>query len=258
MKTRLITSTCLAFAIVSTCAADNGFQPIRDVLRTCVVDPIFSGNSSCQNSCPTTPSAPCGGACSGEVVVPGGEIVGIPQDEPSELNILLTTELVALREQVKAMETAASQRDEAMEVAKKELAAEREKCSQLQKKMAGEMKRAKQAGTALAKVKEELNKASEELAKTKKASAAATSQAKKNLTKAMEASTQLKQQNGKLEQQLSAAKKQLEKSKAAAANGRKKRENERRKRAEDNAAAKEEEATSDAADEQADGGADSE
>ena len=119
-----------------------------------------AGNSRCckPRTCnPCVVATPCTPVCGGTVVT--------AEFEPSDLNIQLTGEIVALRKEIEALKLAAAEKDEALEASQKLVRVQKKKAAQHMAKSAEETERASKAEQALAAVKTELAKSQQELAR---------------------------------------------------------------------------------------------
>ena len=143
------------------------------------------------------------------------------RDNPSELNIMLTTELVALRERVADMTAAVEEKDKALAESEQLIAKLKGQVKQLQNRVARQTKRSKQAEEKLAAT--ETN-----LAATKKAATDAKARAEQQIN-------QLTKQNKSLQKKVQDSAAALQVATESLEQERKEREEERRKN-EENAA----------------------
>jgi len=207
MKSTCIFAVLLLMTIAADCSAAGRCGPIGQLLRACDARPDCA------------PAA----------------------DQPSQLNIMLTTEIVELRKQVEELQAAAETQSKQLEQATNDLAAERDKSSELQGQLTSATQRALDAEAALSKTEQKLNQT---VNKSKKQLAAA----KKSTDELRQANAKLKNQNGKLQSQLRESAKSLEQANQSLDAEKKQREEERRARDETAATtspAKEEESAGD-------------
>lgn len=192
MKFSITAALTLSALLAADCAAGDCGRPLARLLRgksTRICAPA--------SICRTTTSSQCG-----------------VMDQPSELNILLTTQLVALRKQVEEMTVAATEQDQALEEANTLVSKLGDEAKLQQETMAVESKRASEAEGNLAKAKNALTKAN-------KNSQQAAATAKQQIGK-------LKKQNAGLKQRLDKANQALKVSKQALAKA--KEENKKKQR----------------------------
>lgn len=117
-------------------------------------------------------------------------------DHPSQLNILLTEELVALRQQVDELTASGEQTAKALSEAKQMIAKMRKQTDQLKQQLAKEKKRSQQA--------------EDQLAASKKVAAEAKTQAIQARDEAQKQIRQLTRQNGNLQKSLNQTKSALQ------------------------------------------------
>lgn len=201
MKMRTTAVLAMAISFASPAIAGNCFQKV-----TC---------------CPSSPSQPTCASAPVESCMPMGGMSAHDMgsvDNPSELNVALTTELVALREQVAIANESLAENESKIDEANQTIASMQEEMASVKAKLAAQTQRADTAVASLAaaeKASQETQDAAQEQQKNLQQQLA-------NVRKNMQA------KNAELRKQLKASKDDLAKANSELANERKEREEERR------------------------------
>ncbi|TWT72278.1 hypothetical protein Pan14r_45960 [Crateriforma conspicua] len=181
MKTLIASSITTAALIVASSTSAYGANLLSSPCG-CAVEPV------CAPAIIVIPSTACGDVVS---VSDMGTV-----DHPSQLNILLTEELVALRQQVDELTASGEQTAKALSEAKQMIAKMRKQTDQLKQQLAKEKKRSQQA--------------EDQLAASKKVAAEAKTQAIQARDEAQKQIRQLTRQNGNLQKSLNQTKSALQ------------------------------------------------
>ncbi|WP_145287052.1 hypothetical protein [Rosistilla oblonga] len=177
---------------------------IKKAMYTVALATMTIQTSSAKGPC--APRVGCG--CSQPVSVVSGcssSSSNIVHDNPSELNILLTTELVALRKEVAELKTAAAETSQALEQAETLVGTQKSRMEQLIADSLKETKRAEAAEKALKESKAAMaaaTKANEQaLAKVKQQLADTSKKVEQLTSKNAELSKQIAEENKRKEEE---------------------------------------------------------
>jgi hypothetical protein len=129
---------------------------------------------------------------------------------PSSLNIQLTGQIVALREELEELQLASAEKDAAIEESKLLMAAQQEEAAQQQEKLAQESKRAAKSEKALAAARKNLAQGKKSMAAAKAAASESLAQSKKQAATLQENLKKARQRNANLKKQLDKSKQALE------------------------------------------------
>lgn len=141
MKTLTTTAAIFTTLIVTSCSVGYCGRPLLRLIhcnstRSCVPTDSCTNETSCDSS--------------------------MRMDQPSEMNILLTTELVALRQQLNELTVALADKDKAIEDFEELVSEQRDELQEKIKMTSRETERADQAAAKLAQVREEAKSFAEE------------------------------------------------------------------------------------------------